>query len=306
MNINFNILWFEDNDEWYTAFSDSVEDYIKDLCFQPKIKRFKNIPIEELESVLETTNFDLILADLNLEDGEKGHTAIQKIRDKNILADALFYSTDGVDKIRTEMKPSFLDGAYLSNRDDIFLDEKVRALIDKTVRRAEDVVNVRGMMLDNTSEFDEKLKEIIRKFLSGNSPENKMILDKYAHSITSSHISKTATKIEKLEVEAFIHNSLIDGFILDSNKLAMIVNKIFKSFYPNENTMKGFHNKFNLEIISERNKLAHAKKEPESTGVFYFIDKTGARTDYDSDKCREIRQSITAFHTLLDNALDTI
>ena len=123
MNINFNILWFEDNDEWYTAFSDSVEDYIKDLCFQPKIKRFKNIPIEELESVLETTNFDLILADLNLEDGEKGHTAIQKIRDKNILADALFYSTDGVDKIRTEMKPSFLDGAYLSNRDDIFLDE---------------------------------------------------------------------------------------------------------------------------------------------------------------------------------------
>lgn len=49
MNIDFNILWLEDNDEWYSAEKEDIEEYILGFCFTPKIIRLKSIPNDELE-----------------------------------------------------------------------------------------------------------------------------------------------------------------------------------------------------------------------------------------------------------------
>ncbi|MDP4118867.1 MAG: hypothetical protein Q8873_06730 [Bacillota bacterium] len=305
MNTDFNILWFEDNDEWYSATEDDLKEYIETLCFRPCFTRCSSIPNEEIKDIINDKTYDLVFADLNLDEGKKGNSAIQLIREHNILADALFYSTDGIDKIKTVMKAEALEGVYLSDRGEIFFPKNAKRLIDKAVRRSEDILNVRGMLMDNVSEFDEKLKDTIKKFLSLSGDEEKTKLDKYAYNKVKEQISENTKKIEELKV-GFILNALDNSFIIDSYKLSMIVNKIFKDYYPKYTNMIDFHENYKEKVLKERNQLAHSKKEPEANGVFYFIDKDGKRTDYNSAKCRELRLNLNTYNKLLNEVIDVI
>lgn len=309
MNIDFNILWFEDKEEWYTGIKEEIEDYIESLCFIPKIVYLKSIFDPDLEKTIQETNFDLIFADLNLNQSDtrndKGSEAILLMRKNNILADVLFYSTDGIDKIQSIMKSDIFEGVYTSVRDDILFPDKAKQLIDKAVKRAEDFLNIRGMVMDNVSEFDEKLKDVIRRYLSISDPKGQEELNCYAYKKVNNQLEQTVKNVKEIKTD-FIINSLDNSFLLDSYKLSQIVNKIFKEKYSTYEPMKDFHKKYDKFILKERNKLAHAKKESEANGVFYFTDKDGNKTIYDSDKCREIRYNVNSYSKLLDNAFDVI
>ena len=305
MNTNFRILWFEDNDEWYSAEEEQLRDYIEMLCFKPIFKRFNSIPNDEIIEIEDIASYDLVLADLNLSEGKQGDEAIKFLRNNNILADVLFYSTDGVDKIREIMKSETLEGVYLVNRDEMFFDSKAQALINKVTKRAEDIVNVRGMLMDNVSTFDEKLKDAIKKTLSILSEQKRKALDEYAFEKVKNQISLNNQKTDEFR-ESFILKALDNSFLIDSNKLSMIVNKIFKEHFSHYAKMVNFHENYSNLILQERNRLAHAKKEPESNGIFYFQDKDGSRIEYTSDKCREIRKNINHYNELLDEIFDVI
>lgn len=305
MNTEFNILWFEDNDEWYEIVKNEIDEYIKELCFNPNFKRFKSIVNDDIEDALTENSFDLIFADLNLDQSDKGNEAIQLIRSNNILADALFYSTDGIDKIQSVMKLDILEGVYLSDRNEYLFPDKAKKLIDKAVKRSEDILNVRGMLLDNVSEFDERLKESIRKFMSISTPHDIEKFNTYAYNKVKEQIINNENKANALN-DNFLLNALGNSFLIDSYKLSIIVNKIFKEKYPSYIKMKDFHNNYSQLILNERNQLAHAKKEPEPNGIFYFQDSRGNKTEYTSEKCREIRQHINIYNDLLNEIIDII
>lgn len=306
MNTQFNILWFEDTDEWYEAMKEEVEEYIKSLCFIPNFIRYKSLNNNELEEIVQETPFDLVFADLNLRESTQGNEAIKLLRENSVLADALFYSTDGIEKIKNVMTSEVLEGVYLSYRDEYLFPDKAKLLVDKVVKRSEDILNIRGMLMDNVSEFDEKLKDLIRKYLSIIPPEKALVLNKYAYDKVASQMSINAKKASSMEGDAFILTALNESFILDSYKLSMIVNKIFDLDYSTYDEMKQFHVNYSETILRERNKLAHAKKEPEANGVFYFENMNGNRTEYTPEKCREIRSNINDYIILLNEAFDVI
>lgn len=305
MNTEFNILWFEDNDEWYEVVSSEIEEYIKDLCFYPNFIRFRSILDDDIKDVLYKYSFDLIFADLNLDKSDQGNDAIQLIRKNNILADALFYSTDGIYKIQSVMQADVLEGVYLSIRDEYLFPDKAKKLIDKAVKRSEDILNVRGMLMDNVSEFDEKLKESIRKALTISLPNEIDEFNRYAFKKVMEQIAVNGSKAKSLQ-QNFILNALENSFLIDSYKLSMIVNKIFKDKYPTYNKMDDFHSNYSKFILKERNQLAHAKKEPEANGIFYFQDNKGNKTEYTSEKCKEIREHINNYNELLNGLIDII
>jgi len=311
MNTNFSILWFEDIDEWYQIVKDGLEEYIQSLCFKPIFIRYKSILNVDLNEVVAKNNFDLVFADLNLDQSDradkadKGNVAIQLLREKNVLADALFYSNDGIEKIKNVMKSDALEGVYLCLRDEYLFPDKAKQLINKVVKRSEDILNVRGMLMDNVSEFDEDLKDTIKKFISLSNQRDIELFDKYAFDKVKEQISENESKANEFK-SGFILNALDNSFLIDSYKLSMIVNKIFKEKYPDYTKMKNFHENYNKQILKERNQLAHAKKEPEPNGVFYFQDKDGNKVEYTSEKCREIRNNINLYSTLLDEIIDVI
>ena len=107
-------------------------------------------------------DFDLILMDFKLADEVTGDTIVAALRESSILTDILFYSSEEdamLAAIRTKMPP--IDGVYLTKRDYAIFAEKVGKVIKKIVKRSEDIVNLRGFVLDNTSDFELRIKEIL-------------------------------------------------------------------------------------------------------------------------------------------------
>ena len=160
MNTTFKILWFEDELTWYNMEKMRVESILKTHYLASAIVRKDgdNFDIDELTS----NDYDLILMDFKLADGTTGDTIVAALRENNVLTDILFYSSEEetmLTAIRANMPP--IDGVYLTKRDYTIFTEKVEKIVGKIVKRSEDVVNLRGFVLDNTSDFELRIKEIL-------------------------------------------------------------------------------------------------------------------------------------------------
>ena len=160
MNTIFKILWFEDEQTWYNMEKLRVEGILNTHYLIPEIVRKSgdDFNIDELTG----NDFDLILMDFKLADEVTGDTIVAALRESSILTDILFYSSEEdamLAAIRTKMPP--IDGVYLTKRDYAIFAEKVGKVIEKIVKRSEDIVNLRGFVLDNTSDFELRIKEIL-------------------------------------------------------------------------------------------------------------------------------------------------
>lgn len=304
MSMKFNILWFEDNEEWYVANKENIEDYLASKNFVAEFTRYASA--DNVNEVKAICRYDLILVDLKLDHDTKGTNAVQNIREKNILADALFYSSDGIDKIQREMGSEIFEGVYFSSRDDVLFEDKVKQLIDKAVGRMEDIISTRGILVDSLSEFDEKLRFVIMKFCSSYAETEKgHEIDQYAYDLIVGQLDDNKKKCESFGKIGFLASAIKNSYLIDSAKLARIVQHIFNKHYPRQGYRKDFYDTYLHKIIMERNNLAHAKKEMEGDGLFYF-EKNEKRIVYDSEKCSEIRSNINDFSEEIDKMIDLI
>jgi len=312
MILNFTVAWFEDDDGWYGKPYEKIYELIRSFNFNPDIIRFYNANPNVIKDKLDDKTVDLILADYDL--GNKditGANAIQTLRDKQVFADALFYSTIGVEELKEKMKSNILEGAYCAYRNSPVFFELIEKLIQKTVKQTESPLYIRGLLMDSVSEFDTKLKEALQKYLSviNDNTEKVSAINKYAYENIIEQININKNKSDDLYKKennsSFIIEAL-DSLLMDSNKLSRIINKIFKTDFPSVESMKNFHSNYESKILSERNNLAHAKKEPEASGAFYFERKDGESITYDSEKCSEIRANINTYEKLISDILNYI
>jgi len=305
MNTKFNILWLEDADDWYPAARSKIEKYIEIHNFIPHITRLIS-PDEEAIKATENIRYDLVLVDYDLKNKTRGSDGIRALRDNNVWADVIFYTSKSLGALEDEMKSQILEGVYRTSRVDPYFSDKVKNIIDKIIKRSEDIINIRGMVMDYVSEFDTMLRKIIEKYLSiADSDEDFAFINTYAKKIVHKSIDDAKKQADKIEADAF-YVSVMDTLLIDSSKLSRVVNKLFKTRYPNCEEMKNFHYDYEETILKERNNLAHAKKKDDSTGAFSFIDKDGKETVYDSTKCSEIRAAINKYGKLLVSAIDYV
>lgn len=160
MNTTFKILWFEDEPVWFNMEKLRIEGILKTHYLIPVIERRDgdDFDLEELTG----NDYDLIFMDYKLAEGKTGDTIVAAIRNSDILTDILFYSSEEqnmLSAIREQMPP--IDGVYLTKRDYTIFTEKAQRIIKKIVKRSEDVVNLRGFVLDNTSAFEVRIREIL-------------------------------------------------------------------------------------------------------------------------------------------------
>lgn len=160
MNTTFKILWFEDEPVWFNMEKLRIEGILKTHYLIPVIERRDgdDFDLEQLTG----NDYDLIFMDYKLAEGKTGDTIVAAIRNSDILTDILFYSSEEqnmLSAIREQMPP--IDGVYLTKRDYTIFTEKAQRIIQKIVKRSEDVVNLRGFVLDNTSAFEVRIREIL-------------------------------------------------------------------------------------------------------------------------------------------------
>ncbi len=314
MDINYKILWFEDTDESYETLSRRTERYVvkKNLrCYIERVYGTSDFDITKYD----LNSYEVLVVDLQLSHGSKGYEIIEAIRACNYVNDVLFYSAAGVDALDRAMKEYRLEGVFLSERDNRLFMEKMRQLIDKSVRRSENVINIRGIVMDETSEFDSQMSEIISIAHALMSPNEVTMLKNYINKkLLKPKSEELASLLGKYPADGtWAISDLLEEHEFNSMMRARLVNKIVNmngnasiahavvqcadilpEAYPTVGGKALFADAYDKNIIKFRNKLAHVKQLNAQSPVF-IGEINGVEYKCDASFCTMIRDSLIRY-----------
>lgn len=325
MDLTFRIIWFEDVDEWYNTTSRRVSRYIKDKNFKVEIMRIEKASEFDLKEH-QLQNYDLLIVDYELEkiyeqNGVKsiyGTEIIRMIRDGNFLNDVLFYSSHGFDVINGVMKQEGLQGVFIADRNNDEFLEKVQLLVDKAIRRADNLINIRGVVMDTTSGFDNKIRDLIsiiwpilgkKETKIANDIKKKILRDniKTAEKLDEKYPEINATNIDALLSErdfSAIRQARLLSWCIESNEvLKKKLQENFKKYLQlNNGAERGkFYELYKDDIILYRNALAHVKNTPSIDSKVIIGEVDGKSVQFDQELCDQLRKKLLNYESVLDD-----
>ena len=256
MRIKYNILWVDDEIEFYKdmELDKKIEKYLLGLSFIPSIDMFENV--EEAEGMLNRKKYDLIFSDYNINENKTGKDFIADLRANSVNCEVLFYSAmqdlpkNGFNRVsffRLESSSAFEK-----------LLEKMKMVIDLTVEKLNDLTNLRGLVISEASDLDDLMDEILIQFCKKND-EGKHIVD-YLMNIKESEVKDSLVGSNKCDKACFLTIKKTDVSEqikrFDSAYKARGINKIIGiiSYKP---IRQNFFEDYREEIINPRNELAH-------------------------------------------------
>ena len=314
MRIDYNILWFENEQTAYEIKRDFVKDILEEFCFNfPEPRHEKDG--SNIDSI-DYSKYDLIIADMNLDGNDKAMRLIDRIRNNQILTEVLFYSSAGEDVLRNELAKYKIDGAYCSGREDYEFEDKVRNVIQTLIKKTQDLTNLRGLVMSEVSELDSLMEEIIQTYYSSKSidseewrlfkshiikdiqkstlkriKEGKITQNKEDGSLDEIDCPKSCTHIW---MDANTIEEIISNFEFDSSKKAHTICEILKKINISQNYSFSDYDK---EIIQVRNNLAHSKSELKD-GKEILVTKKSGEILFTQDSFITIRKNIKKYHDI--------
>lgn len=264
MNTTFKILWFEDEVSWYRMERMRINGILEQHYLVPEIVRRDGDGFDIAE--ITSNEYDLILMDYKLAEGVTGDTIVSAIRESDILTDILFYSSEEQNMLSalSNGMPQ-IDGVYLTKRDYSIFTEKAEKLIRKIVKRSEDIVNLRGFVLDNTSDFEVRIKELLNicwhKF---NADQRKIILETTDKLLSSKEAwIKKQVKTTKAQENLFTYANNDQYLLSVADRLDIlqtILPMLFSEYQmPDSICPSDFKQYYIDKINMYRNKLGHIK-----------------------------------------------
>lgn len=298
MNLDYKILWFEDQENWYDEAKKVVKRIVEEHGFTfPEPPRYAN---SKEWGVINFREFDLILVDLKL-DNETGDSIIERIRtEADIYTEIVFYSSDGESAVRKAILAKEVDGVYCSARDADKFERKVTKVIETTLKKVQDINNMRGLIMASTSDLDEVMLEIIEKFVNiGN--KDSLNISSYIFEIVDEFISQKNTSYTDLKKNNDSIGLVNDTLLFDSYKRARVIQRIIKMI-SNENLehLAKFLEVYNKEIINPRNAFAHVTPKEDENGNKILVPKRGDTIIFTDEYCKEIREKLSVHNDNLN------
>lgn len=325
MDLTFRIIWFEDVEEWYNTTSRRVAKYIRKKNYKVEIVRVEKASKFNLKEH-QLQNYDLLIVDYELEkiyeqNGEKniyGSEIIQAIRGGNFVNDILFYSSHGFDVINEVMKKEGLQGVFIADRNNSEFLEKVKLLVDKAVRRADNLINIRGVVMDTTSDFDNKIRDLIsiswpllgdKETKIVNDIKKKILQDniRTAQKLDNKYIAIDKDNINDLLNErdfTAIRQARLLSWCIESNEvLKKKLQELFKNYLQLKNGDENskFFNRYSADIIKYRNALAHVKNAPSTESEVIIGEVDGQLVKFDQELCDELRKKLLNYEKVLED-----
>ena len=168
MRYDLNILWVEDTSTYYEETKEILETFAEDNGISIKFDYIQDV-LEFFTKIKNNENgfklYDIFFIDYSLSSGIEGDKLISDLRARNLDSDILFYSSDKENEIKQIIEKDIFsyEGVYVANKDNF--DEKSYWLINKNARRLTSLSNIRGYLMDQTSENDFTVQSyILSKF----------------------------------------------------------------------------------------------------------------------------------------------
>lgn len=287
-----------------------VTNYLReDLGFEPEII-YKTSDVD-VDALVTQEEYDLIVTDLNLTQGgdETGQKIIEHVRNQNILTDVLLYSSlpQAIEDIKKK-NPGIERISFAAGRPALY--DKLHDLIFLTVRKVQDINNLRGMVITEAIDIEIKIRDVLISKLEKLAPEK-------LEEIKQKQIKNQSARIEALKTSVaqsvtqfvedfFSFSELHDELMAMLNDALAAVNRALgdprkaKAGDPNIikkrnlESLKGELQGMKDDVVYLRNDMAHAKasKHPQ-TGKPHLVSKyAGKERHFDDDECVRVRKSI--------------
>lgn len=299
MRLKYKILWIENEIDWM----ESVEDDLKTIITTDYSFKYEMTNCTKEESDINYNEYDLILMDLNLDGEPTGDRLIQKIRENGVYTDVVFYSSGGLDTIKEKARELGLEGVYFSGRNNVEFIKKVKKVIETTIKKVQDLSNLRGLVMSEVSELDSMMEEIILSYY--NSEErmtrfHKHITANREKSMKRSLSHPDPNKCDKLCELSWRSSNILDYIkVLDSSQKAHAIHEMLNDVNADGHLgfVDGkFFDTYNAEIISVRNNLAHCESFI-TDGQEVLKTRKGDVTFSEND-FKAIRENITKYNEL--------
>ena len=301
MKLRYNILWLDDQIEEFMedGFVDQIKEFLDNEGFEYNIKTLSCA--DEFFACL-SDQWDLILTDYNME-GMNGAEVIARIRNEQIFTEILFYTAQQVwEDLGKIDRISFVQtaGRVTGNHHEIVTHEAKR-LIALTIRKFHDIVAMRGMIMHETSSLDAQIDNLIQAYLECDSTIkcNECVNKEKCQPISNDVISKMESQFNrKLEIITKKNFRTIrkDFFLFSADYKRIVLGKLLKLHGIND-----FSSNYKDDIITIRNKFAHAVLLSDEHGQSYFENKD-EDLKFDDTLCKEIRKNIRKYKKLIDEA----
>jgi len=310
MTLEYKILWIDNDDSIYRHHQNDIEEHLLSLGFSPKITKGKDYnTFIELES--ELNDFNLFILDYKLDKIKdnngldkvvNGNKIIQDIRDeKSIYTDVIFYSAVEND-MREQAYKDKLNGVYFTSRNFDDFEDDVLGVIDVTIKKVQDVNNLRGLIMAEVAELDRIKKSILLKYNTKNKDCTE--LKKYIKDNVFENINEELADLECItnsdcEYYQIDFEKLINNFFYDSYKKSRTVFKV-KKLDTKCSTIPFIHQDYYKEVIKKRNVFAHEEEKIRPDGTKYLNYPNGKPLEFNKEHCIKIRKDIKKYKELLE------
>ena len=323
MNTTYKLLWIDDSDIFYETTEELIMDVVKDNNMLPEIQyyvhyqEFEQKELEKFDAVI-FNQYDLLLIDYALS-STTGDKIIRELRARNIYTDVVFYSSE-LQTMRTEMKQTDqLDGVFFADRDD--LTGVVDRVIKKNLRREYDIANIRGLIMDNSSEFDYICRITAVAMFDMLGKDKKDEIEQIARGFVddaNQQSSNNFKALEKKHGKAYVKKAIESVEYVMSNKdryrLMAIILREFDAF---KNVSEEFADKYAESVITPRNKLAHSKLFYGECKKKLHIAKTRqelkcnrdcahCNSEYSIETCELLRKRLFEYYQMFQEIDDTV
>ncbi len=319
MNTTYKMLWIDDSEDFIETAQELIEVSIKQNNMVPHLtiySQFKDYKEKELENFdVEIFNlYDQIVIDYALS-GTTGDEIIRDLRSRNIYTDIVFYSSN-YETMKQEMKNSdeHLDGVFFSPRED--LTSTVDKVIKKNLKREYSIANIRGLIMDSTSEFDyicrtttlalfDKLPDVKKEIIVNKAKE----FVENAESNSKNNFSKLSEKSGYKFLKAAMESV---EYVMSNKDRYAIMSLVVREFEDDSTWDDTFADKYQNNLIKPRNDLAHNKLYYGSCQKKIHIAKKkqqficnkdceNCTSKYSMKSCEELRKVMYYYHQLLNH-----
>jgi len=283
MQLDYNVLWIDDNNLWRNAAVRKIKKSIEDCGFEPNIKEYSNGDIIFLED-FDLASYDLIFMDYDLKNINTGLELIKRIRNNKIYSNIIFYSSITND-LPEKVKEQGIQNTYIFEKED-FRDENIDSITDVIefiLNRANSVNIMRGIVMAELANFDNIILDIIENvtleqkwekifdlITKGRQRHCKSLIKKHSELKEQQQeflkiCENIRTKFDIEEIKNSIKDENQSTAIFPSSLRANFLNTIINERHIQLNSSNDFVSNYDSDIIRKRNKLGHCTNITECT-----------------------------------------
>ncbi|MDD1685643.1 hypothetical protein [Methanoregula sp.] len=237
MTDDFTIVWVEDKESVVDDQIDDIRQHLKELGYN-LILLYDEYGDKVEEFVQQNPNIEIIVTDYNIFEGFTGIDVIKLVRKKEKLIDILLYSvvpeiSNDVELLKQVSRFGFIE--FMEGKD---VAERLKLIIDKNIRRSQNIIFLRGFVISKVIDLELKLNEFFAEYF----------------------------KIQVVLRDDF-HDYVLEGSYLPLEGKKKVLAKILDKYdIKTDPKFSGMVGKL-MQVADLRNKLAHCKIDPTNPTV---------------------------------------